>query len=272
MPKQIAPQTWQADFAQHPLFDAYQTTANLFAGLDDWANPEQLTVEARAQNLRNAAGQPLAFDPQTVPCGQRDYEAQILATGCVPTRMANWHDFLNALVWLTFPRLKATLNAIQCEALAQRGPERGARSDAATVFDESGAVLIGPDAELAERLQNHDWKGAFIEQRGLWRRNRLLIVGHAVLEKALAPYPGMIAKTLYLPWSALEGPLETPPAKLDETLADYWQGGSVQCPADLFAIPVLGVPGMNPDNANPAYYDNRAVFRPKRETPTKPGC
>jgi len=269
MPKYIAPQTWQPDFAQHPLFAGYQATASLFDGLKDWASPEQLTAEARTRDLRNAAGLPLAFDPQTAACGQRDYEAQILATGRVPTRMANWHDFFNALVWLTFPRLKAALNAVQCAALLQMGTTRGARSDAATVFDESGAVLIGPDAELAERLQHHDWKGAFVARRDLWQRNHLLIVGHAVLEKTQTPYPGMIAKTLYLPWPALDAPLKEPPAKLDEALAHYWQSGGAQRPADLFAIPVLGVPGIDPANSHPAYYDNRAVFRPQRANQAK---
>ncbi len=267
MPKQIAPQSWQTPFAQHPLFAGYQALAETFADLDDWPESERLTAAAHARDLRNAAGQPLRFDPQLETCGQRDYEAQILATGRVPTRRANWHDFLNALVWLNFPRLKATLNAVQCEALAQRdekrNPERGARSDAATLFDESGAVLIGPDAELADRLRDHDWQGAFVERRDLWQRNHLLIVGHAVLEKALTPYPGIIAKVLYLPWSGLDPTTKAPPAGLDQALAEHWQSGAVQRPADLFALPVLGVPGIDPANANPAYYDNRAVFRPK---------
>ena len=278
MPKQIAPQYWQPHFAQHPLFAGYQGVASLFTGLDDWAGSDRLTTEARLRGLCNAAGLPLTFDPQTAACGQRDYEAQILATGGVPTRTANWHDFFNALVWLNFPRLKVALNAVQCAALAQRdekrNPERGARSDAATVFDESGAVLIGPDAELADQLRDHDWHGAFVEKRDLWQANRLLIVGHAVLEKALTlkvrPYPGMIAKALYLPWPALDGPLNTPPEGLDAALADVWHGGAVQRPADLFAIPVLGVPGMDPGNAHPAYYANRTVFRAKRVPCSKP--
>jgi hypothetical protein len=265
MPKQIAPQLWQTNFAQHPLFSGYRGMAGIFSVLENWPAADRLTAEAQTRDLRNAADQPLAFDPQTGACGQRDYEAQILATGRVPTRVANWHDFFNALVWLNFPRLKAALNAVQCDALAQRGTERGARSDAATVFDESGAVLIGPDAKLAEQLQNHDWKGAFVEQRERWQTNHLLIVGHAVLEKALAPYPGMITKALYLPWPALDSPLENPPEGLDAALAEYWQNGTAQRPADLFAIPVLGVPGMDPANTNPTYYDNRTVFRAQRK-------
>ncbi len=270
MPKQIAPQSWQTHFAQHPLFGGYQALARTFTDLDDWPESERLTAAAKARNLRNATDQPVCFEPQIETCGQRDYEAKILTTGRVPTRKANWHDFLNALVWLNFPRIKATLNAVHCHALAQRGPERGARSDAATVFDESGAVLIGPDAELADRLRHHDWKGAFVERRAWWQRNHLLIVGHAVLEKALTPYPGMIAKVLYLPWPALGTTTESPPEGLDKALAERWQSNALQRPADLFALPVLGVPGMDPGNANPTYYDNSAVFRPKRELLSRP--
>lgn len=264
MPKQIASQSWQIHFARHPLFGGYHALAGAFSDLNDWPDPEHLTAAARALDLRNAAGRPVSFEPQIEACGQRDYEAGILATGRVPTRRANWHDFLNALVWLNFPRLKATLNAVQCDALAQRGPERGARSDAATVFDESGAVLIGPDVELADRLRDHDWQGAFVKRRAWWQRNHLLIVGHAVLEKALTPYPGIIAKVLYLPWSALDSTTEAPPEGLDSALAECWRSDTVQRPADLFALPVLGVPGMDPGNANPTYYDNSTVFRPKR--------
>ena len=270
MPKQIAPQSWQAQFAQHPFFSGYHALARGFANLDDWPAPERLTATAQVRGLRNAANHPVRFEPQVETCGQRDYEAGILATGCVPTREANWHDFFNALVWLNLPHLKTALNAVQCDALGQHDTQRGARSDAATLFDESGAVLIGPDAELADRLRDHDWQGAFVERRAWWQRNHLLIVGHAVLEKALTPYPGIIAKTLYLPWPALGPITEAPPEGLDKALAEYWQSGALQRPADLFPIPVLGVPGMDPDNANPVYYDNSAVFRPKRERPARP--
>lgn len=267
MPKQIAPQDWRADFAESTLFMGYGHTAAHFAQHTTWPTAEHLSAHARGvqNSIYNAAHLPLCFDPQNQPCGQLDYEAQIYLTGHVPTRPANWHDLLNALVWLTFPRLKAALNAVQYAALTQQNPERGARSDAATVFDESGAVLIGPDAELADLLRAHDWHAAFVERRALWQTNRLFVIGHAVLEKTLTPYPGMIAKVISLPWPALSGPLETPPEGLDAALARHWLGDAIHRPADLFALPVLGVPGADPANSAPSYYDNAAVFRVKRE-------
>ena len=70
--------------------------------------------------LRNASGQPLRFVPQDQLPEGRAYEEFIGATGCVPTR-DNLHDFFNALVWLTFPRIKQQLNALQSAQIALAG-------------------------------------------------------------------------------------------------------------------------------------------------------
>mgnify|MGYP002129520124 FL=1 len=70
-----------------------------------------LNGRARALDLRNPSGLPLAFVPQAdLPEGMA-YEEFIGATGGVPTR-DNLHDFFNALVWLTFPLIKRQLNEI----------------------------------------------------------------------------------------------------------------------------------------------------------------
>jgi hypothetical protein len=52
-------------------------------------------------DLRTASGRRLSF---IAPQGDGvDYEMRIWARGEVETRPANWHDFFNALVWLSFP-------------------------------------------------------------------------------------------------------------------------------------------------------------------------
>jgi len=92
-----------------------------------------LNLQARALDLRNPAGLPLGFVPQSdLPEGVA-YEEFIGATGGVPTR-DNLHDFFNALVWLTFPRIKRQLNALQAAqiALSGVGKSRGPARDGAT--------------------------------------------------------------------------------------------------------------------------------------------
>ncbi|MBU1665323.1 MAG: DUF3025 domain-containing protein [Gammaproteobacteria bacterium] len=252
---------WRADFAVTAPFHHVAHLAEPLAGAD-WPTLQRLNHLAEAQGLRNAAGLPLRFAAQHVRCGQWDYEAGILASGVVPSREGNWHDLLNALTWLTFPHAKAALNAVQCDSLEQRrGSTRGARSDAATLFDESGVLLLACDDELAELLAARRWQEAFVLRRLAWQNVRVYAFGHAVLEKLLAPWPGITAKCLFLRVDSLpEAGL--PATWLDAALAKAWRDGRVSRPADLFPLPVLGVPGWWPANDDAAFYLDRRVFRP----------
>src|SRR5690606_23205997 len=68
------------------------------ANASDWR--DALNERATQQELRNRAGLPVRFVPQSeLPAGVA-YETFIHDTGGVPTR-DNLHDFFNALVWLT---------------------------------------------------------------------------------------------------------------------------------------------------------------------------
>lgn len=255
---------WTPAFDALPLCGSVAHWAGRFRSERDWPRAEQLNALAEAQDLRNAAGRTVRFAEQTAACGQLDYEQQILDSGQVPTRLASAHDFFNALIWLTFPRAKAALNAVQCRELASAPKgRRSPASNAATLFDESGLVLVARDAALAELLRAKQWKAAFWDERAKWQEARFYVIGHAVLEKSLAPYPGMTGKCLFLPMSDLPeaGP---PPAMLDAAIAKAWLGGTVTKPADLFVMPVLGVPGFDAANNEAAYYDNTEVFRPPR--------
>ena len=255
---------WREDFAGTLAFTPP------FAHLLPWCDalrgpvwPELATLNrlAAAQDLRNAAGLPIHFIAQRQRCGQRDYEAGILATGAVPSREHNWHDLLNALCWLAFPRSKAGLNRVQCATLgASEKPgdaPRGTRSDAATLFDESGLILAGTDDGMAELLATRQWRRAFVENRAAWGTLRVYAIGHAVLEKLLSPWPGITAKCLFL---RLPEGASLP--VLDEAVAHAWEAGRVSRPADLFPVPVLGIPGWSQANTDPAFYDDELVFRP----------
>ncbi|KAF0100081.1 MAG: hypothetical protein FD187_1437 [bacterium] len=250
---------WRDDFAATPPFAHLTAWAGALAGAG-WPALEQLDELARRAGVVNARGLSIRFQTQERRCGQVDYEAGILASGCVPTRRDNWHDLLNALIWLAFPRAKAALNAVQCRHL-ETGRERGRVADAATLFDESGLVLTGCDPALAELLAQRRWREAFVTHRRAWQDTRAFLIGHAVLEKLLAPWPGITAKCLFVPAPALPADAGAP-AWLDEAVARVWLEGRVADPKQLFPLPVLGIPGWWAANEAPEFYDNRAVFRP----------
>jgi len=258
------PDVWRQDFADTPPFHHLRPQSRQIAS-GRWPGLEPLNNLAQAQHLVNGQGLPIHFETQTQRCGQRDYEAGILATGNVPTRQENWHDLLNALTWLALPQTKATLNAIQCQFLSEGSPQRGPVSDAATLFDESGLVLVGPDASLAEDLRMRRWQRVFVERRQAWDDVTAVIVGHAVLEKLLAPWPGITAKCVWLP-SLGSAPGITSIEALDRALAEYWTAGCITRPMDLFPMPVLGIPGWWPANEAASFYEDETVFRPLRKT------
>ena len=119
-------------------------------------------------------------------------------------RERDWHDLLNALVWLTYPRTKAALNDAQsaasrsAETPARLSP-RGARCDALTLFDENGAIVVSTEPTLLDDVRCFRWKELFWKRRSEVERSlRVFVFGHALLHKALAPYIGMTAHALLL--------------------------------------------------------------------------
>lgn len=216
---------------------------------------------------------------------ESQYEPRCYLKGEVQTRADNWHDLLNALVWLVFPKAKAAINARHYDALtagdaptagapgnassadASRS-QRGAVRDMNTLFDESGVIVACADPELAGLLRDFRWKELFWSQRErVGASMDFILFGHGLYEKALQPYVGMTGQGLLLPvGQAYFGwPLERRLAHLDELLAQYLAAPEhCRDTAELTPVPLLGVPGWTPDSDSPAYYDNAAYFRPGR--------
>lgn len=194
-----------------------------------------------------AAG-PLRFVPQTALVPGVAYEAHIAATACVPTR-DNLHDFFNGLVWLTFPSWKRRLNELQAGQIALHGigPHRGPVRDALTLFDENAAVLTAPP-DLVDDLRARRWQRLFVERRTRWLETaRLVVFGHALLEKLVAPWKAVTAHV----WVDHAGP-SGGPSRLEVARL---QG------RPFLPLPVLGVPGWWPANESPRFYDDPQVFR-----------
>jgi hypothetical protein len=162
---------------------------------------------------------------------------------------------MNALVWLRFPRFKAALNERHVAAIAaEPGSQRGRRRDALTVLDESGIWVASLAADLASALAGREWEVLFWDRRDEVEGGmRFVVVGHALLEKVLTPYPSMTGKCLLLESAALD--LDAAENRAVAALAD------LDSPRQLPPLPLLGIPGWD-DNASAAYYRNTEIFRP----------
>jgi len=213
------------------------------AGLNRFAEERKVCTES---------GKPVRF----VPPGAKDayYELKVFRTGEVETRPDNLHDFFNALAWLAFPRAKARINALHAAAMARENGRRGRLRDLLTVFDEGGAIVECEDTELTSLLENMHWKALFWEQRErVSRAMRITVFGHAAMEKAAEPWPGIACKALIV----------RPGADLDEAV-QAWLGGLQPdaSPRDLAPMPVFGYPGWAVQDE--AFYEDRRYFRPSR--------
>lgn len=241
----------------------------------DWAQPWNAPFAADGAAVRGACDRGVAlpqaltqrsgsvgprFVPQTeLPEGMA-YEQFIFDTGRVPTR-EGLHDFFNGLVWMRFPATKRLLNRLQAAEIAQAGVGRvrGPVRDAITLFDENAVLLQAPD-ELWTALLAREWTRLFVELRPLWAQARLVLFGHALLEKLEVPYKSITGHVVRAPV----------PLHLGGDLAawDAWLAARLRT-AELASkpftpLPVLGVPGWWPANQDPAFYADTDVFRIRR--------
>lgn len=244
----------------------------------DWTAPWFAPVAAEGRAVRAAVAQgvalpqaldaggacPVRFVPQAELPADTAYEQFIFDTGRVPTR-ENLHDFFNGLCWRRFPLTKQRLNQLQAAEIASAGvgAVRGPVRDALTLFDENAALLQAPPP-LWDALAARDWQRLFVTLRPLWAQARLVLFGHALLEKLVTPYKSITAHVLREP---------VPEALGDDLAAwDGWLAQRLSAPllaAKPFTpLPVLGVPGWWAANNDPAYYADAGVFRPARmDTP-----
>lgn len=215
------------------------------------------SVAAALQGARLSSGMPDFVGQHALPAG-RDYEAHIFQTRSVPTR-DNLHDLFNGLVWLAFPQAKRRLNELQAGEIARAGVStvRGPLRDALTLFDENGALLHAPPA-LWQALVARDWHTLFVTRRGLWNEARLLLFGHALLEKLVTPRKPITAHVLCVPdRQSLHGTAGFD----DAAIAASFYAKSLET-KPFVPLPVLGVPGWCAENEAASFYADTQVFRP----------
>ena len=218
------------------------------------ASLERLNELAEAAGIRTESGRPVRFTPPAA----RDpyYEIGLYDTGRVATRPGNLHDWFNALAWLAFPRTKARINAMHAAAIPAERGRRGRLRDLLTLFDEGGAIVACADARLNGLLRAHDWKALFWENRSAVRASmRFLVLGHAVLEKALDPWPGITCKAVFV----------APQGDADLHAAEWLRALPADAtPRELAALPIFGYPGWLPAGEEPSFYEDARFFRGAR--------
>jgi Protein of unknown function (DUF3025) len=191
---------WDARFClRSPLYAPIEEVASAFAGFDEW--PAVTDIDAA---LAEKAGIHFQEQPPRVRRRRRGrrlpieaeslYDARISLAGWVPTRARNWHDFLNALVWASFPRAKHAFHARQHAAVAARiqAGDRvlpGVRTrelDGLAILDEGGLLLLVEDSlekNLTDWIDRKDF--AAIRSAIVERRVAALPFGHALYETLL---------------------------------------------------------------------------------------
>jgi hypothetical protein len=227
----------------------------VFDGVRPWLEGERslerLNALANTLEIRTESGKPVRF----VPPGAKDtyYELKVYETGRVETRPDNLHDFFNALAWLAFPRTKAKINALHAAEMARETGRRGRLRDLLTLFDEGGAIVQCEDRGLVSMLAGFRWKELFWENRDRVRAAmRIVVFGHAVLEKALEPWPGITCKAIVVPAGA------DPDLEARAWLAQLEPGAT---PRSLAPLPIFGYPGWFPGSERAEFYDDARYFR-----------
>jgi hypothetical protein len=249
-----------------PSLPCWWGYGKLLGSLEDGSLPVPADLNRMLTgDINNESGHPIRFAPAESLVGQ-PYETHIYQTGEVSTRAANWHDLFNALVWARLPRIKVAMNTMhyreQCHLPpAIRGPVR----DALTLFDESGVIIVSANPQILERLVMRDWS-VFMTGTSAWRNEvRLLVTGHAILEKCLDPYKSMTAHALVLqvdePFLKQTG--DKMIRKLDTSLAQtILKNEILESTSCLSPLPLMGIPGWWAGGQQDfAFYDDPDVFR-----------
>ncbi|MFZ2154877.1 MAG: DUF3025 domain-containing protein, partial [Bradyrhizobium sp.] len=228
----------------HPVFDPVREWLDRIAGTPSL---DLLNSFSEEKDLKTESGKPIRFvlpspaDPY--------YEVQLFETGQVQTRPDSKHDLFNALTWLAFPRTKARINAMHAAELPREGGKRGRLRDLLTIFDEGGAILAC-SAEIEMLVREARWRELFVERHDDFR---IVVVGHAVMEQALDPHPGITCKVMF-----------ADPSRDLDAQAARWLATTGKTPRDLPPLPVFGYPGWFPGSGQPAFYSDERYFRPQR--------
>lgn len=232
----------------HPIFDPIRLWLERLQGTPSLGLLNSFSEE---RNLRTESGKAVRFvEPKP---SNPYYEVHLFETGEVNTRPESKHDLFNALVWLAFPKSKARINAMHAREIPREreecGGKRGRLRDLLTIFDEGGAIAVCED-DVEDLVRDARWEKLFMEKH---RDLRIVVLGHAVLEQVLDPYPGITCKVIFA----------RPGEDLDARCAD-WLATRATSPREMPPLPIMGYPGWYPGNGTPEFCADRRYFRETR--------
>lgn len=255
----------------HPAFEPLRPWLDALRPAEhDWPGTKALNAlaETSPRPPVTASGQLVRFCIPD-PFDAAHYEQRIQDTGRVDTRQENLHDFFNALAWLAFPRLKAALNARHVRQLPFDVGGRGRLRDLLTLIDEGGVIVACAEDALhavESQVRGFRWQTLFWDRRAeVLRDVRFVLVGHSAYEKALAPYPGITCKAMFVatPRSRLEAAPADLVSWLDEVAAGWVEAlPGTATPRQMAPLPVFGYPGWLAGQTQKMYADRR-WFRPE---------
>ena len=271
---------WHPDFdTGQPLFEPLSPLLTPFRKYNEWPGlvAYQQLLDSAEPPLRTRHGASLKVIAQEGKPShfEQHYAPRIYLHGEVQTRSRNWHDFFQLLTWFIFPKTKAVINAIHIPRAKQRieNGDAGRRSpveNMLSLFDEGGVVITSSEPALLQLVRDFKWKELFWQRRDeLAGRFECTTFGHAMYEKALAPYIGMTANAILLVVDECHfaRPMAERLAYIDAQLAMIFaRGEQYTQPHDLNPFPILGMPGWHTGNGLEAFYDNRDYFRAGRQT------
>lgn len=244
----------------------------------DLPDPEALNALLSQLPSRPVTGSGCEIRFVAESAAQGPYELQVFHTGCVPTRRGNWHDFFNALAWMTYPRTKAKLNAMHATLIPTENPRRRSRlRDLATLIDEGGAVVAISDPGLEALVRAYRWIDLFwLQRETLRRRMRIMVLGHALLDMSRNPWPGLTPKVMFMLLPAdLPGDLPDEAALAggaDAHAAAFLAALPPEAtPRDLPPMPVFGYPDWFPGSSTRAFFEDTRYFRPLRKPASTDG-
>ena len=273
--------TWNPQVLEsHPLFWPLVSGASAFVeSFSDWPTLEdfQHYLDSSDKPINTRSHLPLTIVPQDEnPVQFSDgYEPRIYLKGELQTRQNSWHDFFQVLVWKIFPKTKAAINELHFNAIKERiqstynQKRRSVFENLLTQFDECGGIVISPDTDLLQLVNNFDWKTLFWEKRTqTTQRLKCIVFGHAIYEKAVNPYIGMTSHCVLLtvPEKEFSAANEILVEYLDTRLESHFSGNTgIQSPRELSPFPLLGLPGWHCNNTQENFYKNEDYFRPGRK-------
>lgn len=263
---------WQTNFISLlPFAPLFPISQNFFCH-SNWPTLESYNHLASLKKITSKSKKSIVFIEQMTKSQNfsDQYEPRIYIKGEIQTRKSNWHDFFNAMVWLTFPKTKAVLNELQYVGLKERLGKSKIRTpleNVLTLFDENGAIVVSSSPELLELLKKFQWQELFWNRReAVISQMRFFILGHSLYEKLLNPYLGITASsiTFLVLENFLNKHLSEQIDPLDLLLADFFANTKIKSAQEFMPLPLLGIPDWDKANNSADYYQNTAYFRPKK--------